>query len=251
MKVYIDSKYGYISDFIYSIPEIFPKEGKVIYDSRNTIKTFDINGLVINIKSFKKPNIVNRFVYKYIRKSKAERSYNNALRIMDKGISTPEPIAYIETYKKGLFDSSYYISIHEQVDGTMKEIYKCSNNQSKDLIRAFTSFTADIHKKGILHKDYSPGNILFKKTDVGYHFYLVDLNRMKFKNISILASCKSFSRLYADKEVLHLIGEEYSKKRKYNKIMCQVLIQIYNWRFWKRHLMRHPDAIMNFSNIKI
>lgn len=251
MKVYINSKYDYISDFIYSIPEIFQKEGKTIYEARNTIKTFDINGLTINIKYFQKPNIVNRFVYKYIRKSKAERSYQNALRILDKGVRTPEPIAYIETYKKRLFDGSYYVSIHEQVDGTMKEIYKCSKNQSKDLIRAFTSFTANIHKKGILHKDYSPGNILFKKTEDGYHFYLVDLNRMKFKKINILSSCKSFSRIYVDRDVLHFIGEEYSKKRKYNKIICQGLIQIYNWRFWKRHLTRHPNAIINFGNIKI
>ncbi|MFV0418593.1 MAG: lipopolysaccharide kinase InaA family protein [Dysgonomonas sp.] len=247
MKVHINSKYNNISGFINSVPEIFAKEGKTIYDSRNTIKVFEVNGIAINIKSFKKPNFINRFVYKYIRKSKAERSFMNAFEVLNRGINTPEPIAYIDICKNGLIDESYYISVHEQVEGTMKEIYKHPQNESKELIQAFIAFTANLHKKGILHKDYSPGNILFKKDANSYHFYLVDLNRMSFKNIRILDSCKSFSRLRADDHTLNFISEEYSKKRKYNKRICQKLIHTYNRRFWKKHLTRHPESKYEFQ----
>lgn len=247
MKVYINPKYDYISEFLNSIPDIFTRKGELIYNSRNTIKLFKIEDLTINIKSFQKPNIINRFVYKYIRKSKAERSYLNALKVLEKGIKTPEPIAFIETWKNGLIDKSYYVSIHEQVEGTMKEIYKRPGHENRELIQAFTLFTVEIHKKGILHKDYSPGNILFKKAENGYQFYLIDLNRMSFKNIHILESCKSFSRLHADGETLNFIGEEYSKKRKYNKRLCQKLIHTYNKRFWKKHLARHPECKYEFQ----
>lgn len=247
MKVHVNSKYSNISEFINSVPEIFAKEGETVYDLRNTIKVFCVDGITVNIKSFKKPNIINRFAYKYIRKSKAARSYLNALEILDRGISTPEPIGYIEISKNGLIDKSYYISIHEQVEGTMKEVYRRPKPECKGLIKAFIAFTVEVHKKGILHKDYSPGNILFKNTGNGYHFYLVDLNRMSFKNICILDSCKSFSRLHADDNTLNFISEEYSKKRKYNKRICQKLIHIYNRRFWKKHLMRHPECRYEFQ----
>jgi tRNA A-37 threonylcarbamoyl transferase component Bud32 len=243
MKTCINNKYSRLSEFIYSVPEIFDKNGEIVYDARNTIKVFNIDGLAINIKSFKKPNIINRFVYRYIRKSKAERSFRNAQEILKRGINTPDPIGYIDIHKKGILTESYYISVQQAVDGTMKEIYKQNREDHKDLIQAFIGFTAKIHQKGIFHKDYSPGNILFEKTENDdYQFYLVDLNRMSFKNIDILDSCKSFSRLYANKEMLNLIGEEYSKMREYDKKTCQKLIYIYNQRFWKKHLIRHPEC---------
>lgn len=43
---------------------------------------------------------------------------------------------------------------------------------------AFAEFTARLHEAGILHLDYSPGNILYDKIGEEYHFSLVDINRM-------------------------------------------------------------------------
>ncbi len=247
MKIIISPKYKQLTEFIYSIPEIFSNQGELLYNARNTIKVFQANGFTINVKSFKKPIFINRLIYSFIRKSKAERSFANAFEVQHRGISTPDPIAYIEIYNKGLISRSFYISIQESVEGTMKEIYKREDNSCKELIQAFTMFTAELHKKGIFHKDYSPGNILFKNTLGGYRFYLVDLNRMSFKKINILDSCKSFSRLRADDDTLNYIGEEYSKIRKYDEKFCQQLIQLYNRRFWKRHLERHPESKYEFN----
>lgn len=249
MKVYINPKYEGLSEFINSIPMIFPRKGQLIYDERNTLKVFHVNGININIKAFKRPHLINRFAYRYLRKSKAERSFSNALEIQNRGIWTPDPIAYIETYKNGLINKSYYISIHEEVNGTMKEIYKHNEKDCKDLIQAFTIFTARLHEKGILHKDYSPGNVLFKYINNDYEFYLVDLNRIKFKNIEILDSCKSFSRLRANNDTLNMISEEYSKIRKYDEKICQKLIHLYNRRFWKKQLIRHPECKYEFQQI--
>ena len=39
--------------------------------NRNTIKLFDIDDLKVNIKSFKKPHLLNSIIYKYFRKSKS------------------------------------------------------------------------------------------------------------------------------------------------------------------------------------
>lgn len=243
MKTYINQKYEDLSDFIHAIPDLFPRFGNLIYDKRNTIKVFKVNGLLVNVKRFKTPIVFNRLIYKYIRKSKAERSFRYAQYILRKGIDTPQPIAYIENFKMGGLSESYYISVHETVDGTMKEVYRQSREESEDLVKAFTQFTADLHKKKILHKDYSPGNIMYKKEGSEYRFYLVDLNRIKFKRLNFFESCKSFCRFKVDEDILNNISKEYSKIRKLNEDYCRRLILFCNQNFWKRQLGRHPEYL--------
>lgn len=242
MTVYVNPKYIEIEGFIKAIPYIFPKSGEVIQSGRNTIKTIKVNGLVINVKSFKIPILVNKIAYKYFRKSKAERSYKYAHILQEKGINTPEPVGYIEKNRNGLFTESYYISIHEQAEGTMKDIYELPVKESEELIRSFTNYTASLHKKGVFHKDYSPGNILYKKTEKGYDFYLVDINRIQFKKLNLFDSCKSFSRIKLDRQTQGLIAAEYSQKRNYNMFLCDFFISYFNRIFWKKHLLRHPES---------
>lgn len=40
----------------------------------------------------------------------------------------------------------------------------------EDILEAFAAFTVDLHKKGVLHLDYSAGNILFDKQEEGIVF---------------------------------------------------------------------------------
>lgn len=241
MTIYVNPKYSEIEGFIKEMPFIFPKSGDVIHSGRNTVKKIKVNGLVINIKSFKIPILINRIIYKYFRKSKAERSFKYAHTLLKMGIKTPEPIGYIEKSKNGLFTESYYISVHEEVQGTMKDIYNLPTNKGEELIKSFTDYTAYLHKKGVFHKDYSPGNILYKKVEQNYHFFLVDLNRIKFKTLSLFDSCKSFSRIKLDQQRLRLIVTQYSKRRNYNIFLCDLFINYFNRTFWKRHLIRHPE----------
>ena len=42
----------------------------------------------------------------------------------------------------------------------------------EDVVTAFAEFTARLHEAGILHLDYSPGNILYDKIGEEYHFSL-------------------------------------------------------------------------------
>lgn len=65
---------------------------------RNVIKIFDVEGVAINIKSFKIPNSINKVAYRYFRKSKARRSYEYATILLEKGIGTPQPMAFLENF---------------------------------------------------------------------------------------------------------------------------------------------------------
>ena len=53
---------GFISEFDNS-GELFVK------GNRNSIKLFNLDALTLNIKSFKKPNLINKIAYRYFRTS--------------------------------------------------------------------------------------------------------------------------------------------------------------------------------------
>ena len=181
---------------------------------RNTIKLFDLNGQSINIKSFKIPNLINKIAYRYFRKSKARRSFEYATNLLEKGIGTPQPIAYLENYNWLGLTSSFYVSEHLVTELTFRELVEIPEYPENEIIlRQFTQFSFDLHEKGIEFLDHSPGNTLIKKVgDQKYAFYLVDLNRMNFHTtMDFDMRMKNLSRLTPKKEMIAIMSEEYAK----------------------------------------
>ena len=192
----------------------FNNKGLLFGDGkRNVIKLFDLEAQKINIKSFKVPNLINKIVYKYFRKSKARRSFEYANILLENNIGTPQPIAYFEnTTFLGLKDS-YYISEHLECDLTFRELVQIPDFPENEIIlRQFTRFSYDLHQKGIEFLDHSPGNTLIKKGNNGnYEFFLVDLNRMLFhKSMSFETRMKNLCRLTHKKEMVAIMSNEYA-----------------------------------------
>ena len=63
---------------------------------RNVIKTMTIDGVLVNVKSFRIPNLINKFVYRFFRKSKAQRSFEYAQYLENHDFGTPKPLGYFE-----------------------------------------------------------------------------------------------------------------------------------------------------------
>ncbi|WP_245712031.1 lipopolysaccharide kinase InaA family protein [Flavobacterium gillisiae] len=181
---------------------------------RNIIKLFDLDGKIINIKSFKIPNIVNKVAYKYFRKSKAKRSFEYATILLERGIGTPEPLAYFEKFNSIGLRDSYYVSEHLEANLTFRELVEIPDYpDNENILRQFTKFTFDLHEKGIEFLDHSPGNTLIKKEEGNtYSFYLVDLNRMNFhESMDFDMRMTNFSRLTPKKEMIAIMSNEYAK----------------------------------------
>ncbi|WP_452226017.1 lipopolysaccharide kinase InaA family protein [Lacinutrix cladophorae] len=188
---------------------------------RNSLKLFQLNDLTINIKSFRVPNLVNQIVYRFFRKSKAERSFVYANKLLDLQIGTPHPIAYFELPSPLLFKKSYYVSEHLDYELTFRELSHNPDMPDHDkILRAFTRFTFMLHEKGIHFLDHSPGNTLIKKVGAEYQFYLVDLNRMEFKEMSFNERIHNFARLTMYKPIVETMSDEYAKVsgEDYNKV---------------------------------
>lgn len=191
----------------------FSKEGELIGTGyRNVIKILDIEGEHYNIKGFKIPNLVNKVVYRFFRKSKAERSFLYAEKLLGLGILTPNPEAYVEYTSFFTFGKSYYISKQLDYDFTIRKLVddpQCEDYEN--ILRQFTQFTFQLHEKGIHFLDHSPGNTLIKKDGNTYKFYLVDLNRMDFKTLSYDERLANFARLSPKDSMLDIISDEYAK----------------------------------------
>lgn len=89
---------------------------------RNSLKLFELNDMTVNIKSFRVPNLINQVAYRFFRKSKAQRTYEHANKLLELGIGTPQPIAYYEYKTPVLFKNSYYISEQLDADLTYREL---------------------------------------------------------------------------------------------------------------------------------
>ena len=179
---------------------------------RNTIKIINIEGVNVNIKAFKIPNIFNQIAYRFFRKSKAQRSFEYAKKLIELGIGTPKPLAFFEFNTLLLFKKSFYLSEQVDCDLTYRELITDLNYPNYEtILRAFTRFTYLLHERGIQFLDHSPGNTLIKKNGNNYDFYLVDLNRMNFGELDFETRIKNFSKLTMYKSMVEIMSDEYAK----------------------------------------
>nr|WP_235946578.1 lipopolysaccharide kinase InaA family protein [Flavobacterium silvaticum] len=214
MKFVVSPAFSAYSDAVRKCIQNFWSTGKVLASGRNTIRIFDIDGLQVNIKAFKLPNLVNRFAYSYFRKSKAQRSFEFATKLLQMGIGTPKPIAYSEHTNWSGLRESFYASEHLDAKLTYRELVEIPDYPDRDnILRQFTRFSYKLHELGIEFKDHSPGNTLILEDAPGqYSFYLVDLNRMEFHDkMPFELRMKNLSRLTPHKEMVATMSNEYAK----------------------------------------
>tara|TARA_R110002049_G_scaffold45594_1_gene132889 strand:+ start:22688 stop:23452 length:765 start_codon:yes stop_codon:yes gene_type:complete len=188
---------------------------------RNIIKIIPFNGFNVNVKAFKVPNLINQIAYNFFRKSKAQRSFEYANKLLELGVGTPKPLAYFEYKSLLLFKKSFYISEQLDCDITYRDLTSDFDYPDYDnILRAFTRFTYSLHEKGIHFLDHSPGNTLIKRNGDAYDFYLVDLNRMNFGELDFETRIKNFSRLTIHKSMVEVMSDEYAtcSGEDYNKI---------------------------------
>ena len=199
------------SPLILDIKHHFQKIKETLFKQRNTIKIITFNEKKYAVKSFKIPHLLNQVVYKFFRKSKAQRSYENSVKLMELKVNTPKPIGYIGFSTLFLFKESYYVSELFEYDFEIRAVFKDKNfNDRERVLKEFIAFTYDLHEKGVYHIDYSLGNILIKKIDNKYIFSIIDVNRMKFITLNNTLRMQNLSKLTKEKEDIEYLLKEYA-----------------------------------------
>lgn len=233
-------------NFVAEIPSRFDKEGTLIHNARNQIRVFEVNGQAVNIKKYCFPPIVNRLLYSLgWRTPKAVATYQNALKILEKGFLTPKPYGYILERTNGILGYSYFVS--QQVQDMNPFGY---GEHPAELIEALAQLTVNLHQKGLLHIDYTPNNILYKKEEGKYVFSLVDINRFHFynKTIPMGAVLTNLMKPFHDEQQLVQFVQVYARLRGLDETLCKKVLRRRHLRNaydkFKRSLKKLPGAYL-------
>ena len=235
------SKNNALCEFMQKLPSLFEKEGELLFHSRNTIKRFILSdGMEIVVKKYKTPIFIQRVVYSFIRKSKAERAFLNAAELLRRGIDTPENIAWASVSCSGLFHTGYFVSDVNDAPA-IEDALGTGESFNKALAEDFAQFVAMLHTKGIVHKDLNCTNVLFRpKSEGNYEFSLIDNNRMKFFSEGVEPSMKqcmeNLTLFTGDLEVLRHVAIYYTISRGWDRDMADKImdVKIEHDRKWKR-----------------
>ncbi|MEM7085460.1 MAG: lipopolysaccharide kinase InaA family protein [Bacteroidota bacterium] len=209
----VHPSYAQRTEQIQQMVHHFHTTGEMVVDGdRNVIKKMRIEGEYFNIKKFKTPNFFQGLVYQLLRKSKAQRSFEYAQKLIGFGLKTPFPIAYFEQTGFGLKES-YYVSKHLEYDFDFRVLNHNPKWPNRDeILKQFAAFTFQLHENGINFLDHSPGNTLIKDLGEGnYDFYLIDLNRMRFESMDFNKRMRNFRRMWLSKTMINVMAPIYAE----------------------------------------
>ena len=227
----INDKYLFLESEIDSIPELFSKQGQEIKISRNETKVFDLQGIKTVVKRFKKITTANRFIYSNTpRFSKAHRAYTSSQKILDIGLLSPEPIAYIDIFDNMLLTDCFYICRYVEAE-SLENLFKRDKKEYVDILKPIGKCIFTLHENNIFLGDLNLGNILYEKHDDSCNLYIIDNNRFFTKKEQLKEICDEYARLYG-----------------YDSIQLQNEIKVYR----KRHVdfVEKKHALKNLFSIK-
>lgn len=248
MYIHINSNYEYLRPQIIRIIENNYTADEVFCNQRNRVEKVTIADKKIVVKRYQLPHAINRIIYTFFRKSKARRAYEHALKLLNNGIDTPFPVAYVETKRYGLFHTGYLFTEYmehqtlAQVRNSDMPIEKLQQLEC-DII----SFTIMLHNKKILPLDYNPANIFCHYDDIAEHFSfaITDINRMQFgRRVRNSDAMKSFMQLNIPYDKLYNFILEYSSQKHANLELCM-------YEFWHSKQIQKSKYIFKTKIISL
>lgn len=172
--------YQHLRPWLATVPALFADgAGSLLYRGRNEVRLFEVQGLRLVVKRFKRHDLLKRLVYSFFRPNKARRAYCNAARLRELGFRTPCEIGIVEERCGGTLRQVYYISGHTEALPIRPRLIE-QEPFDEALAEAYARFVASLHEAGVLHRDLNPTNVLFTEQDGGFRFELIDINRMRF-----------------------------------------------------------------------
>ncbi len=241
MKIVLDPNYSNIKAFLDNLvsPGWFEHNGKTVHAGRNVIKQFCVEGVSLAVKSYGHLSLVNRIIYGVLRKSKGQRSYEYAKKLVALGIDTPKGVAYIERRKNGLLSECYFVSLYSDFSSLKDAAELFPNNiEGTQLLDEFAAFLVKIHDAGVVHKDLNISNILYSVNANGndgdsavnsatnsgkYRFQVIDTNRMKFyRHIGMYKRLHTIRRLSCKPEAFVYILRKYAEEANRNPVNVEL-----------------------------
>lgn len=122
---------------------------------------------------------------------------------------------------------------------TLYEVGNARPGDYEPLAKALARFAAKIHDSNVLHKDFTPGNVLWKQDEEGFHFSIVDINRMRFGPVSVKQGLFNLRKFWGPKDFIRILVTEYATIRNTNVDQAVDYVMGERAKFWKRYGKKH------------
>jgi hypothetical protein len=174
-----------------------PEKGNALRHARNAIWTLPDPRNIESKVTIKQP--VKMYPHKALldrfKPSKAKRSWNGAIELLRRGVTTAKPIAFFEKENDPTLKQNFYICDYVKADCTVgemfihfskgnKEFHFVSQNHSvreDDTYTQLAKYIHHMHKSGTFFRDLSGGNVLVQlQENQKLHFSLIDTARAHF-----------------------------------------------------------------------
>jgi hypothetical protein len=153
---------------------------------------------VVAIKRFGRQSFIKDW-YDQRHKSKAVRSLEAAVYLLNHQINTPQPLAVIDYWQNGRLIDSYYLSQFENAISfrdALLSVYHdtCDSSKLMELLYRVAPAVKKMHDAGFQHGDMGNQNILLPKSaDGGWaEPCFIDLNRYSINTSGLNAQARAF-----------------------------------------------------------
>lgn len=182
-------------------PEKLMSGGREIHAGRNRLSAFllDVPGrgrTEVVLKQFR-PRGVDR-LKTLLLPSKPLKAWRGARALVERGIPTPRPLAWLERRKAGTTVEGYFLAEKAENILEVRELFQKLRGEALDrLLRDLARFLRVCHDRGVLHRDLSDGNVLAAEDGRGgYAFQLLDTNRVRTsKRVRVFRAAANLVRL--------------------------------------------------------
>jgi len=200
---------------------VLSEEAKLLAQGRHRVVVLPFlregKKVSVAVKCFGKQSVLkDRFDRK--RGSKAKRSFEAARRLSERGVGTPDPIAYVDRWEGSRLVESYYFSIYAGelscLRDEMNRLFSDDPDCHKvvELLTVTGKFMRQMHDAGFCHRDLGSQNIMMvrKGADRWEDIQVIDLNRGRLKDeLSVEERARDFDRITVPGGFLMVLKGEY------------------------------------------
>ena len=187
----------------------FGQSGRLLHRARNEVRVMVVGGERVAVKSYVKITWANRLIYGVLRKSKAQRAYENALILLRSGVPTPKPVAYVDRYKGPFLTNSYFVCLYVNYK-PCRELFDRPLEECRNALGNFGRFLYRLHSMGIFHGDLNLNNVLYFERAGQYEFCLIDNNRIRLRNYTKPRGARNLRRIKLPLDKWALMAMEYA-----------------------------------------
>ncbi|SEM73745.1 hypothetical protein SAMN04487902_10329 [Prevotella sp. ne3005] len=182
MQLYVNPKYSDFERQLIKVPQGNVRYEQVYEDGRNFVARVSTGGKSFVVKQYREVPFWKRMLYSSLLKSKAQQAYEKANYLLEHGIETAPPVAYIVVRRMGFYHTSYFVSEYlPYIPGRrMWHLIKVRREHEK-ILTGYMNFKRLLTEKGIDITDADPNNTLVYKRGDEYHFAQIDINRIKIR----------------------------------------------------------------------